>query len=238
MPALAAGGLLVLATPAHAQLQDRYVAFALGTSQTRTSTLHLLNLGRGTDARFSGVRWGITPLEPTIYYSAKVGGYFRRRPRIGLEFDFTHNKAVAYSAGTVGYGGIWEGRPLGGSGPLNRYVQSVRFTNGVNILSLIGLYRGAGSENRLQPYVGIGPTFTILWSRNTVDGIEAAGHYHGAGWGYQALGGVRYRLSPRFWATAEATFTDSPGKTRTGQGGALTTPLRSLHQTLGIALSL
>jgi lipid A oxidase len=226
-------GLITLAKPANAQ--NRYVSLGLGTSQTYRSDLHLKGFPPGTDVTFGGVTWRNAPLVFTPYYVVKYGGYFFKNPHLGLELDFTHNKAIARTEQDVSVTGTWKGDPIDTVEPMENKAQTVRFTNGVNVLSLMALYRFSGRDARLQPYVGLGPSYFIVWSRNTIDGEERYTRYWGQGFGWQAQTGIRYSIARHGALYAELKYTKGPAAGRTSGDGELSTTVRSFHQNFGYA---
>lgn len=218
--------------------QERYLAFSIGTSQTLTSDVRVRQPEKGTDLTLHRVRWGIRPFEPTIYYALEVGEFLKNSPRLGYSIDLTHNKAIAHIHDSVAVSGTWKGSPVSGTVPMTTYVQKLRYTNGINILSALGVYRGAGPEARFQPYVAGGPSYYILWSRNYVDGVESSTDYRKAGFGWLARSGFRYRLSSALSLQASVTYSDGPGPVRTAENGFLSTPLRSWHEAAGLVWKL
>jgi hypothetical protein len=233
-----AGGLLATLfwqTPAFAQ--DRYFSLALGTSQTQRSNISLNGFPVGTSATFGGVTWRNEPLIFTPYYGIKLGTYFSTKSRWGAEFEFLHSKSIARTDQEVRVTGIWKGEPIDIVEPLRNKIESVRFTNGVNILSLMPVYRFAEARQRWQPYVGLGVSYYILWSRNTVDNQERYLRYRGIGWGWQAQAGLRYRLGNTGALYAEFKYTAGPGRARTAGEGELYTSLLTFHQTFGYTIT-
>ncbi len=231
--ALVVLGFILLAKPAAAQ--NHYISLGMGTSQTYRSDLHLKGFPPGTDVTFGGVTWRNNPFVFTPYYVVKFGGYFFKNPHLGLELDFTHNKAIARTEKDVSVTGTWKGDPIDTVEPMDDKVESVRFTNGVNILSVMGLYRFSGQAARLQPYAGIGPSYFIVWSRNTVDGAERYTRYWGQGFGWQAEAGARYTIARHNALYVELKYTNGPARSRTFGDGEVSTTIRSFHQNFGYA---
>lgn len=213
---------------------ERFFTFSIGTSQTLTSDVRVRQPEKGTDLTLHRVRWGIRPFEPTIYYTAEYGQFLPKLPRLGWMLDLTHNKAIAHREDTLAVSGTWKGNPVSGMAPMTTYVQRLRYTNGINFLSALGIYRGAGPEARFQPFVAGGPSYYVLWSRNYVDGVQSSTDYRKAGWGWLARGGFRYRLSTALSLQATLTYSDGPGPVRTAENGFLSTPLRSWHEAAGL----
>jgi hypothetical protein len=61
-------------------------------------------------------------------------------------------------------------------------------------------------DGRLQPYVGVGLQYTVLYSINIIDGQGVKETFHPNGWGYQLSGGARYLLNPRIGAFVEGKY--------------------------------
>ena len=213
---------------------ERFLAFSLGTSQTLSSDVRVRQPAKGTDITLHKVRWGIRAFEPTIYYNLEYGYFSAKQPRLGWTLDLTHNKAIAHVRDSVSVSGLWKGSAVSGTVPMATYVQKLRYTNGINFVSALGVYRGAGPDARFQPFVAGGPSYYILWSRNYVDGIESATDYRKAGLGWLARSGFRYKLSRALNAQATLTYSDGPGPLRTAENGFLSTPLRSWHEAAGL----
>jgi hypothetical protein len=139
--------------------------------------------------------------------------------------------------------GVWNGAPVDESAPLGRRVQDFNISHGVNMLTANALYRwgarsGSASEGRhLQPYVGGGTVLYIPHSESTIDNRTTAGRYQTSGFGYQALGGVRYGLTRRVGVFAEAKFNGGRARVDTAEGGRAETNLRTLHTLAGLYLS-
>ncbi|MFM7320482.1 MAG: hypothetical protein ACKO5K_03025 [Armatimonadota bacterium] len=224
---------ITLATPAlAAPPKGTYAAFLLGTSQNDHSDIHVQ--GPGTNATFHGVNWAMHPFESAPYYVAKIGTPLRQGSPWDIEVDFTHSKAIALTGQTVRASGTWKGDPLPSSLPLNTHLERVRFTNGVNILSVLPIRRFAPAEARIQPYAGVGPAYFIIWSVSVADGVRRHARYHGAGFGWTGVAGVRGRIRNGLSWVAEAKFTDGPADVPAGTDLRLTTRIRTRHETVGL----
>lgn len=226
--------LLALAPAADAAPPERYVSFALGTAQNARSTVRVQ--GPSTDAAFHGVDWAVHPFESAPYYVVKLGQWSSRAPRWGLELDFTHSKAIALTDQTVRADGVWNGTPLPPRLPLNEHLGKIRFTNGTNILSALPVHRFADPGARIQPYVGVGPAYFIIWSVSEADGVRRHARYHGSGFGWAGEVGVRGRIDERFSWYVEAKVTDGPAEVPAGNDLRLSTRIRTLHQAAGLML--
>jgi hypothetical protein len=229
--------IAAFAAPGLAQTQpQRWVSFSLGTSQNDHSTVTVK--GPNTDARFHGVRWAMHPFESAPYYVVQLGQWSRKDPRWGLAVDFTHSKAIALTNQDVQAQGTWKGDPLPADMPLNTRLQRIRFTNGVNILSVVPIRRFAPPEARIQPYAGAGPAYFVIWSVVEADRIVRHARYHGDGQiGWQAIAGVRGRLDNRLSWNFEVKWTSGAANVPVEPEMRLSTPIRTRHQTVGLAYS-
>jgi len=229
----ASAALLALALPASAAPpKGTYAAVLLGTSQNDRSDIHVK--GPNTNATFRGVNWAMHPFESAPYYVIKIGTPVPKRTGWDLEIDFTHSKAIALTDQTVGASGTWKGDPLPATLPLDTHLQKVRFTNGVNILSVLPVRRFAPPTARIQPYAGAGPAYFVIWSVNVADDVRRHARYHGAGFGWTGVAGVRGRIREGLSWNLEAKVTDGPADVPAGTDLRLTTRIRTRHETLGL----
>jgi len=222
-----------LAAPALANPpRGTYGALLLGTSQNDRSDIRVQ--GPGTNATFHGVNWAMHPFESAPYYVAKIGTPLRKGSPWDVEVDFTHSKAIALTSQTVRASGTWKGDPLPATLPLSTHLERVRFTNGVNILSVLPIRRFAAPGARIQPYAGVGPAYFIIWSVTIADGVRRHARYHGAGFGWTGVAGVRGRIRDGLSWVAEAKVTDGPADVPAGNDLRLTTRIHTRHATLGL----
>ena len=130
----------------------------------------------------------------------------------------------------------WNGNPLPATLPLNTRLQRIRFTNGVNILSVLPIRRFASQDARIQPYVGAGPAYFIIWSVVEADRVVRHARYHGAGGlGWTAVMGVRGKMSERWSWNAEFKVTSGPAEVPASADSRLSTHVTTRHQTVGVA---
>ena len=61
-------------------------------------------------------------------------------------------------------------------------------------------------DGRLQPYIGGGPQYTVLYSVTKVAGLSVKNKYHPNGWGYNLFAGTRYLLTSRIGAFGELKY--------------------------------
>lgn len=240
--ALAAGSLFVIAAgaarPAVAQTS---IFFNTGTSSTRSSDLAIRQPANGTDIVFRDIDWSTRPFSGSIYYGYRVEHYFKNRPNLGIDVDFTHNKVYSDPNQVVATGGTFNGAPVSGNTRLGDRVQEYRITNGVNTIGLDVLYRFRVQKpapgyrfGRFQPYIGGGPAYFIVWGGNTVDGKEGGRRYENSGFGFQLKTGARYFLTPDISLFGELKYTDGEAKVSVADGGKSYTGMRSLHTLMGI----
>ena len=228
--------LAATATSARAQTDRHWLAFSLGTSQNARSTLSVR--GPQTDARFHNVAWAMHPFEAAPYYVVKAGTWLGPDSRWGLELDFTHSKAIALTDQTVAAEGTWDGTPLPPTMPLNTRLQRVRFTNGVNIFSLLPIYRFARPDARIQPFAGAGPAYFLVWSNIEADRIRRVSRYHGVGQlGWTAALGVRGRVREHLSWIAEFKFTSGMASVPGPSDLRFTAPIDTRHQSVGLLWS-
>lgn len=230
----------LLAPPA--QAQRVHLSLYGGGTATSPSDLRLVQPATGTDAVFEGVHWRGRPFEGSYYYGYRIGTFFRKNPRLGIELDFTHYKVYAKVEENRRVHGTWQGAPIDEVAPMNDRVQEFRITNGVNSLALDVVYRWAArrspgfDEGRVQPYVAAGPAFHILYPFNLVDGEKnERRNLQNSGFGYQARGGVLYGLTRHVSLFLEAKFIHSGNaKVDIARGGTGETILKTWHSIGGV----
>jgi lipid A oxidase len=208
-----------------------------GSSFTRDSNLQLSQPGAGTAITVRDVKWDADPFKAAPYYGLRYAHFFDRYPAWGVALDFTHYKMIAQTSRVVSVNGTRQGAAVNTPAPMNQYVQRFEISHGVNILSLNGIYRWqhpSFAGGRLQPYAGAGLAYYRPHSENTVDNLFHETAYQSSGFGYQVLGGIQYRMTPRWGAFIEAKFNSGTAKVDIANGRA-ETPLRTFHALAGIS---
>lgn len=240
LTALAGALMLTMGKGARA---DGFVGFYSGESYTRSTDIHLQQSSLNTDATFHGVQLKGRPFNGSVYYGIRAGSYFKNTPRVGLEFNFNHYKAYARTDKSYRVTGTFNGQPVNETVPLGSRIQKFQITNGINMFALNVLYRFPGRDRpgypfgRLQPYVGLGPTYYLFYPINVINGRRNDDQYEDGGFGVNVLGGVRYGLSPHFYAFAEAKYNQALALVSTADGGEARLDVRSFHTLAGIEYS-
>jgi lipid A oxidase len=226
--------LAALATAGPCGAENVFAIYG-GTSFTRDSDLRIKQSG-GTSLDLRDVRWDAEPFKAAPYYGLRYTGFLEQHPAWGIALDYTHYKMYAKVGRIVAADGTWQGEPIYGSAPMDRYVQHFELSHGVNMLSLNGLYRWQGLgllQGRLQPYVGAGLVHYWPHSENTVNGLSHETGYQASGFGYQLLGGVQYQIGERWGLFAEIKFNRGTAKVDIAAGDAQTS-VRTLHALGGL----
>ena len=237
---LCAALILLSAPVAHAQ--KLAITLYTGTTSTRRSDLHIVTPSQNTDLTIQDLGFRGRALQSSYYYGLRVGTYFHKHSPLGLDLELRHYKAYGRVEENRQVSGTFLGQPVSGTQPVNNFVQKYNITNGVSTVGLNLQYRWmlekskAFEEGRIQPYVGAGPTFYILWPFNLVNNQSGGGaNYRGAGWGYNAFGGVRYGLAPRWNLLGEFGYSQGYKKhIDTADGGKSTVNLNTFHFNVGI----
>jgi hypothetical protein len=170
-------------------------------------------------------------------YGLRFSHYPERHPNWGIGVDFTRYSASAGTPAQDAGSGIWRSALAPDATPLDRVAQRFDQPQGVNVLSVSGIYRwreDGPTVGRLQPYVGVG----LAWYRSNSDGTTP-GFAHppveNTALGYHMLGGVRYHFTERAGAFFEAKFNSGNGMNaapRDPDGAA-----RSYHAVAGVSYS-
>ena len=191
---------------------DRYVGLSLPT------------LRAAPDAR---------PTTPS--YGLRLNHYPEQYPNWGVGVDFARygsgNGAQTHEADQR----IWRGALAANATPLDRMAQRLDQPQGMNVLSVSGIYRWHGDRTevgRLQPYVGVG----LAWYRSndaTLPGYARPPAQETA-LGYHMMGGVRYHFTERAGAFFEAKFNSGNALNVAPDADA---PTRSYHAVAGVSYS-
>jgi opacity protein-like surface antigen len=216
-----------------------------GVSLARPSDLRLLQPSTGTDATFWNVHWKGHPFQGSRYYGYRVMTYLPRQPRVGIGLDFVHYKVYAQVNQDRRVTGTWQGDPVNTVAPMRDRVQEFRITNGVNAITLTVNYRcgldrsNAFPEGRLQPYVGGGPSYYLMFPINKVNNKSNKQHgYQSSGFGYTLQAGVRYGVFRRGAVFLETRYNRGDAKVEIADGGKADTDLRTTHIQGGFTLDL
>ena len=247
--------LVFLVSVAHAQSGVSYPAkhdrerpfyFSVYTGRTAADStdLTLLQPQFGTNVTYQHVDWNGKPFTQSPYYGVRIGYFFPRTPRLGLEFEYNHAKMYAKVQEQKRITGVWQGQPINDVETMQDKVDEYRITNGINTLNLNLLYRFPVSvsthypSGRCQPYIGGGVQYYILYSINTVAGVEDTREYRPQGWGWQGFGGVRFLVTPRFGLFIEGRYQHGDGHSIIADkydkdGGRGDTDIRIRHAIAG-----
>ncbi len=237
---VAAAGMIAAILPAAA---ETVAGGYLGSAWTRASDLHVWQPATSSNASFRSVGWDGRSHESPPYYGLRVVRFPDRYPQWGFGLDATHYKVFARTERAVGVAGTWDGATVDEVAPLDERVQRFDISHGVNYVGPIVVYRGRlGTRNRFplgrwNPYAGAGPVYYVLHAENTVNGIPNGDAYEGSGWGWQAFGGVSYRVTPSLSVFGEARFSEGTAKVSTGGGGRARTDLETRHVIFGFGWS-
>ena len=232
--------LVCLLMSVAARSQNYIAVTPLGTSSTADGNLHVSNPSSGINLTYHGVHWHTEANQFTYYYSLRYGGYFKHSSPWGMEFNYTHNKAILHTDETAAVSGVWHGIPVNGVEPVANRVQQMRFANGENIFALNLLYRITGQsspsfpQGRTQGYLGGGPAVFALVRSIEIDGVHNPPQMQYSSLGYEMLFGVRYGLSRKLYLFGEAKYTHGDARVTTIDGGRVDAPLHSWHTALGI----
>jgi len=221
------------------------ITFSLygGQSWTLNSDLQIQQPVTGTNATFHDVSWDTKSFSAPPYYGARISYFFERWPNWGLGLDYTHDKVYGQTNQVVQVSGVINGTPINQPALMNNYVQQFQISHGVNIIGFNFYYRWTGNfasdafpNGRLQPYVGVGPTYYILHPENTVNFIQNHEVYKESGFGYQVLGGVQYWFFRHVSLFAETKFNSGRAQVSTSLNGTATTDLDTFQLILGLSV--
>jgi len=233
---------LALAMPSAAVAETTFSLFG-GSSWTLNSDVHIQQPVVGTNATFHDVSWDNKPFSMPPYWGARANYFFERWPNWGLGLEYTHDKVYGQTNQVVQVSGIINGMPINQPALMNNYVQQFQISHGVNIIAFNIFYRWTGNfasdafpNGRLQPYVGVGPTYYILHGENTINFVDNHEVYRESGFGYQVLGGVQYWLFRHVGLFAETKFNSGRAQVNTAFNGTATTDLDTFQLIGGVSV--
>jgi hypothetical protein len=204
-----------------------------GISQTSSSDVRIREPGSGSDAEFRDVHWDARPFQDSPYYGLRVSYFPDSSSQLGGSVDFTHYKIYADTNRVVPVQGTWDGVPVGESAVMNRRVQHMEVSHGVNLTSLSLLYRWT---TRWHPYIGGGPVVYLPHAEGEINGHPTGTGYSPSGFGAQILAGVDYRLLRRISLFAEAKADRGNLHIDLDGGSELRTRLQTLHVLAGVTV--
>ena len=175
----------------------------------------------------------------SIPYVGVRGGFFFREPRwLSLSVEVLHFRIFAEPATPVRVTGTDEGMPVDIVAPMQRFVQLYQVSNGVdmvlgNVQAHERLAEGAGfPDGRVDLYGGLGAGVTIPFTRSVIDG-PSQGRYEWGRPATQVLGGIGWRMWPRWDISLEYKFTATTVDGSVADGDS-ESGLRTHHLALGL----
>uniref|UniRef100_A0A7C3ZD30 Uncharacterized protein n=1 Tax=Desulfobacca acetoxidans TaxID=60893 RepID=A0A7C3ZD30_9BACT len=140
----------------------------------------------------SNIALGTSPV-----VGAKFGYYFHKLPNIGLEGDFFYSKPSAKSQKVRLSPPFPPNNAIPGSQALFPGQDMNQWTLAIHIMARLGLIKDDEVPfGRLQPYVGLGPGFTVLYGQD-----DSAKNF-----GIDGLVGVRFMLRKNLSIFSEFKF--------------------------------
>lgn len=204
----------VLFFPCAARAEFTISAYT-GTTVSADSTVHVRN---GPSTYDFDASWDAEPFHTPPYFGVR-GTYWLTdfgHGNWGVAIDYTHAKVLA------------DPKPAG--------VDTLEFTDGLNLLSLNGLYRFQNAS-RFTPYVGAGVGASIPHVEYQEHGFDRTFKYELAGPEVQALVGVDFKITDQISAFAEYKASYTWNKTDLTGGGSLDTDIFSNHFAAGLSFS-
>ena len=199
---------LAAARPAFAQW---YFSGYGGASHTRSADVSVKVPSAGLDVTYQNVAFAAASFTGPPYLGARLGHFFGKARKFGLEFDIIHLKVIGDTARQYATSGQIAGVavPSGTSSTMSDNVQLFQITHGLNFLLVNLVWRqplGSGHMPRFALWgrVGAGPTMphpetTVLTQH--LEEYEVRGAGGGASIGFDCL------LIPHFSAFTEYRVT-------------------------------
>jgi lipid A oxidase len=209
--------LLLLGVPARAARADWLFGAYMGAAATSSNTLTFTSAG-GAPSSLANIDYEGEAFRSPWYYGYRVAR-MRGDHGLGVEFEFTHAKAIAAQTG---------------SPDLTQFQQS----HGLNFLIGSIAYRSAlACEGRCAIGVRGGAGFTRPHVESTVRNVHQEQYQYG-GVAWQAGAGVEYRLWRLFYALADVRVTRVKEKHLRAAGAEIAGAFVTRHVDFGIGLRL
>jgi len=214
-------------------LPDVQVGVYGGASQTTPSAIALKQPG-GTDMTLQDVDWGSEPMKPPPYHGFRGAWWSRSAPSLGAMIDLTYIKVVGEKNKVVRQSGTRDGAPVPAEETLSSTFRRLEFTNGLNLLTLNGVFRLPSFFGYVRPYVGIGAGFSIPHVEVRRANVEQRTfEFQVAGLAFQAFVGLEWRVHDRFSAFTEYKLSYSMNDADLVDGGSLVTNLWTNQYIVG-----
>jgi hypothetical protein len=120
-------GLVLLASPVSAQW---HVTAFLGDAETSPGRLDVRSASSDASVVVEPVGLRDESFDSPWYYGARLTRRFERAPRLGLEVEFIHAKAIADPSQLVRVHGRLDGRELDGQQPLGAILPRFELSHG------------------------------------------------------------------------------------------------------------
>jgi hypothetical protein len=188
----------------------------------------------GTDLRFSAISWEGESFDDPPYYGLR-GILWPGNGRHGIMADFTHIKAKAVKHAAVELQGTRDGAPVPTQEKLSKTFRRLEFTHGYNLFTVNLVRRTASSPRGLVVYAGAGAGIAIphveVRRRDRPPQAQTS-EYQITGPAVQILGGMEWRVAPRFSLFVEYKLSCATIHGDLKGGGSVDTNLCT-HQLLG-----
>lgn len=195
-----------------------------------------LREANGSDLTFHDVRWADQSFSAPIYYGIRVDYWPSESAANGVSLDFTHAKMYARTEQTIAVSGTRNSQSVNRDEVLGDTFSTLAFSHGYNILTLNALHRwlpaAEAHVHNAHPYVGAGlgiavPHVEVKTATSIVDEFQFAGFV------YQVLGGVGYRVDANWDVYAEYKLTYGDLAVDLTGGGQLDVTPVTHHVTVG-----
>lgn len=199
--------------------------------------------GPSTDWTVKNVPWEGLSLGggDAPYYGARLTYWSVLIPNLGIALDYTHDKVRANPAASVSYSGTLNGSSFNGTNTIGNLFGALRFTNGLNLVTINALYR-LHSIGILHPYVGAGvgitiPEVEVTGNGSTVPFARTFAYEYG-GPAAQGIAGVDLTLTKRVSVFTEYKLSWTSVNSPITGGDRIHTTIVTNHLLAGLTLQL
>ena len=218
---------------AEPSLADVQVGVYGGGSKTFPSNIKLEQPG-GTDMTLQGVDWDSAPFKSPPYHGFRGTWWSRHASSFGTMLDLTYIKVIGEKNKTVRQSGARDGAPVRAKETLSTTFRRLEFTNGLNLLTLNGVFRLPSLFGWVRPYVGIGAGLSIPHVEvRRANAEQRTFEFQVTGLAFQVLAGLEWRVHDRFSAFSEYKLSYAMNDADLVDGGSLVTNLWTNQYVLG-----
>ncbi|HET9767367.1 MAG TPA: hypothetical protein VFS60_11005, partial [Thermoanaerobaculia bacterium] len=211
-----------------------------GAAFVESSDLQLRRPG-GTDVTLRDVGWDDESYRSPIYYGLGLTWWLPQHRHWGLGVDFTHPKAILETGDSVLAEGRVDGAPVSAPVLVRDVVDGLRFSHGLNLVTVSGYRRWWTTPRHGEQtvgvalYVGLGAGVVVPHVEAQIGGVRTD-EYQLAGPAVRGVVGLDVPLDEHISLVGEAILSWADVRADLADGGRVETQLLVPQLSLGLSL--